>query len=104
MSDYLSAISALFAVTALVASVTCWWTTRRAYFDSKTRRRIDKIELEIAEQNHLITTISQSVKRMTARENMRKARAKKAEQSDTMSDDEWRHWATKRIQLRQPIE
>lgn len=103
--DVISSISLAIGTIALVFSLMSIRKASTRYISSVLQQKVRQQDLEIADLMDRMETVTRLVKRQTARENMRKHREQKKDNGKaTMSDEEWRAWATKRIQQRLPVE
>lgn len=97
LSISLSAFAVLMAVAAFMRASARLHT-------NNLMRKIGTVQLDISELQDAFERMLKNQKRATARVNMAKAREKKNSGKDSMTDDEWRAWATRRVQQGLPID
>ena len=89
---------ALMAGLALAFSLASYRMASFKTRNSNLSRKLSAIEIEVADLYSQIGSVTKMVKRLNARENMRKHREAKKTNSE-MTDEEWRAHATKKLQL-----
>ena len=101
-SLFLIALCLFMSSLGLTLSVYAMIRSSGNYRNDKLRRKITGVEVELADLRDHFETLARNLKRMNARQAVRKNREQK--KNGDMSDDEWRTWATRRIQQGLPVE
>ena len=99
----LSAIALVTGSLAVSLSIAAIRASRERFISLVLSRRMSAIEVEQADLRDKFDSLTRLVKRANSRQAMAKAREKKNSSEAAMTDEEWRKWATKRIQQGQPI-
>ena len=94
----LQAATLFLAALAVGLSVAALSRASQRYTSLKYAGKIRNLQLEVAELADAFERVSHAQKRMTARLNMREHRERKKQNGADMTDEEWRKWATKRVQ------
>jgi hypothetical protein len=103
--QYLPLISLSLAVLALFVSLTAHRRASTRFAKSLLRQKISELDLDIVELADRVDQLTKLAKRQNARAAMAKAREKKkSADNGEMTDEEWRTWATKRIQLKRTLD
>lgn len=103
----LSSIGLCLGVLALLLSYLAYERAAVRWTSSKVSRRLHYLEAEVVNLTDVTESLRSLVKRQIARDNMRKARAKKKEKEngkDEMTDEEWRAYASRRVNQGLPVE
>ena len=93
-------LASLSFITSLVA---CRMASKR-FHTGKWTRELRNLSSEVTDLSDQFAKLEKLTRRQTARANMEKARAAKKNSQEEMTDEQWRNWATKQIQLGQTIE
>ena len=112
MLIWMAATAALVSIGSLILSVGAVLQARRARQDAAVTVRSMAIEAGVTDLAADFAVLRDSVENLRTalvklrnRQNAKDSREKKQSSGlNSQSDEEWRKWATKRIQLGQPID
>ena len=103
MSYVVLASISLASLSFILSLVACRMASKR-FLTGNLTRQLRNLSSEVTDLSDQFAKLEKLTRRQTARANMEKARAAKKNSQDEMTEDEWRKWATKQIQLGNPIE
>ena len=102
---FLAEFSIAFSALALIISMLAAQKASDKFQSSKVVKKVRDLDAEVTALADEIEKTHSLVRRKIARDNMAKAREKRhSNGNDGMTDEEWRAYATKRIQQGLPVE
>ena len=101
---FLAEFAIAFSALALIISMLAAQKASDKFQSAKVVKKVRELDAEVTALADEIEKTNSLVRRKIARDNMAKAREKRHANGNDMTDEEWRAYATKRIQQGLPVE